>query len=156
DLWLNADGKAEMTLNGEQIGNSLTDNRYEYDGYRFHDVFHLTYAAMLGWSPMIRRLLGLKRRSDTDVDEIEDGARAGITEEAIAAMAFSHAEQQNYFKGVAGVRFELLRTIKLLTGHLEVSARSEGEWERAILRGFELWNEINASKGGRLHLDLRA
>ena len=39
---------------GEQIGNQLTDNAELDDGYRFHDVFHLAYAAVLRWSPVTR------------------------------------------------------------------------------------------------------
>lgn len=50
-------------INGRIIGSALTDNAYQDDGYRFHDVFHLAYAAILGWSPVLRSLLRLKRQS---------------------------------------------------------------------------------------------
>jgi len=50
-------------LNGVNIGSRLTDNRLEPDDYRFHDVFHLAFAAILGWSPTLRALLKLKRKS---------------------------------------------------------------------------------------------
>src|SRR5205823_12790053 len=40
--------------NGVNIGDRLTDNKSEPDDYRFHDVFHLAYAAILGWSPVTR------------------------------------------------------------------------------------------------------
>ncbi|VVD26540.1 nucleoside triphosphate pyrophosphohydrolase family protein [Paraburkholderia dioscoreae] len=62
-------------IRGVNIGDRLTDNRTEPDGYRFHDVFHLAYIAHLGWSPVIRALLKLKRKSDPKLDENEDGAR---------------------------------------------------------------------------------
>ena len=42
------------------LGNELTDNAYEDDGYRFHDVMHLAFAAHLGWSPVLRKLLRTK------------------------------------------------------------------------------------------------
>ena len=42
----------------------------------FHDVFHLAYAAVLGWSPTTRALLKIKRKSRPEIDENEDGARA--------------------------------------------------------------------------------
>ena len=73
-----ADGKPYviLQLNGVNIGDRLTDNRSEPDGYRFHDVFHLAYMAHLGWSPVIRGLLKLKRKSNPDLDDNEDGARA--------------------------------------------------------------------------------
>ena len=49
-----ADGKPQMKAyyKGKQFGNDLTDNAYEHDGYRFHDVFHMAFAAVLGWSPI--------------------------------------------------------------------------------------------------------
>ena len=64
-----------MYVDGMQIGDGLTDNRYEADGYRYHDIFHLTYMALLGSSPISRRLLGRKRRSRPEVDEVEDGEK---------------------------------------------------------------------------------
>ncbi|MDX6498686.1 MAG: hypothetical protein QOG23_1946 [Blastocatellia bacterium] len=62
-----ADGdsiKMKAFVDGKQIGNDLTDNAYSHDGYRFHDVFHLSYAAVLGWSPVSRMMLGCKRKSN--------------------------------------------------------------------------------------------
>jgi NTP pyrophosphatase (non-canonical NTP hydrolase) len=73
-----ADDKPRMKAyyKGKQFGNDLTDNAYEHDGYRFHDVLHLAFAAALGWSPITRSLLERKRRSKPEVDEVEDGGRA--------------------------------------------------------------------------------
>ncbi len=61
---------------GINIGDRLTDNRLEPDDYRFHDVFHLAYAAILGWSPVLRALFKVKRKSCPKIDENQDGARA--------------------------------------------------------------------------------
>jgi NTP pyrophosphatase (non-canonical NTP hydrolase) len=154
ELRVGPDGKSYMYYEGVQLGDALTDNRYEADGYRYHDIFHLTYMAMLGWSPIIRGLLNRKRRSDQDVDEVEDGARAAILEECIAALAFSQAERESFFRGVPTVRYEILRAIKAMTNHLEVGVKTEGDWQRAILRGFEVWNQISQQNGGRVRLDL--
>jgi hypothetical protein len=41
----------------------------------------------------------------------------------------------------------------LLAGRIRT--RTEGEWERAILRSFEVWRELNKG-GGYLQLDLDA
>lgn len=57
------------------LGDRLTDNHLPEDDYRFHDVFHLAYAAVLGWSPTIRAVLKIKRKSLPKIDENEDGAR---------------------------------------------------------------------------------
>lgn len=149
-----SDGKSYMYYDGSQFGDALTDNRYQADGYRYHDVFHLTYMALLGWSPIIRGLLKRKRKSDQEVDEVEDGARAAILEECIAALAFSQAERESFFRGVPTVRYEILRAIKAMTDHLEVGVKTEGDWQRAILRGFEVWNQVRLQNGGRVRLDL--
>ncbi|OAO03834.1 hypothetical protein A8B75_09785, partial [Sphingomonadales bacterium EhC05] len=76
-------GLSRMYLDGRQLGNDLTDNAYDNDGYRYHDVMHLVNAAKLGWSPVLRSMLGRKRKSDRRLDEVEDGARARIVEEAV-------------------------------------------------------------------------
>ena len=60
---------------GINIGDRLTDNAVEPDDYRFHDVFHYAFAAILTWSPVMRALLRLKRKSKPVIDEAEDGAR---------------------------------------------------------------------------------
>jgi NTP pyrophosphatase (non-canonical NTP hydrolase) len=141
-------------INGKQFGHSLSDNHYEDDGYRFHDVFHLSYATILGWSPTIRALLKRKRKSRPKVDEVEDGGRALVIEEGIASMVFSYAERRNFLEGAAGVNYELLRTIKDMTSHLEVGRCTEGEWEQVIMAGFDLWRQVRDRGNGKLSADL--
>lgn len=131
----------------------LTDNAYDSDGYRFHDIFHLAYAAVLGWSPVTRSLIDRKRKSDPKVDEIEDGGRAIAIEEGIAAMVFAYAIQHQMFQGVQTVEYSLLRTIKDMTVHLEVSVRSAAEWQGAILKGFEVWRKVRDAGGGHVYVD---
>ena len=87
-------GIAITTIDGAKYGDPLTDNRYEDDGYRFHDICHLSYASVLGWSPTMRALMRRKRKSDPKVDEVEDGGRAIVIEEGISAMVFSYAERR--------------------------------------------------------------
>ena len=147
-------GRAVTSVNGASLGSQLRDNRYEDDGYRYHDVFHLSYASVLGWSPTIRGLLRRKRKSDPKVDEVEDGGRAIVIEEGIAGMVFSYAERRNFLEGAEGVDYELLRTIKDMTSHLEVSCCTEGDWERAIMTGFQIWRQVRANGGGHLRADL--
>ena len=147
-------GRVEISINGKAFGHPLRDNRYEADGYRFHDIFHLTYATVLGWSPTLRALMRRKRKSDPSVDEVEDGGRAIVIEEGISAMVFSYAERRDFLNGAEGVDYELLRTIKDMTSHLEVRCRTEGDWEHTILKGFELWRQVRAKGKGRLLADL--
>ena len=147
-------GQAITTINGRKFGDPLTDNRYEDDGYRYHDVFHICHAAILSWSPTLRGLLHRKRKSNTEVDEVEDGGRAIVIEEGITAMVFSHAEQRNFLDGTQKLDYDLLRTIRGMTKHLEVSTRTEWEWEQAILTGYEIWRRIRQENGGRFTANL--
>ena len=147
-------GKIVTYVNGKKIGDPLRDNRYEDDGYRFHDIFHATHASVLGWSPTLRALLRRKRKSDPRVDEVEDGGRAIVIEEGISAMVFSYAERRNFLEGAEGVDYDLLRTIKDMTSHLEVRCRTEGDWERAIMTGFDIWRQVRAKGRGELEGDL--
>ena len=147
-------GIAITTINGAKYGDPLTDNRYDDDGYRFHDICHLSYAAILGWSPTLRALLRRKRKSNPIVDVVEDGGRAIVIEEGISAMVFSYAERRNFLEGAEGVNYDLLRTIKDMTSHLEVSARTEGDWERAIMTGFDIWRQVKEKGRGTIHVDL--
>jgi NTP pyrophosphatase (non-canonical NTP hydrolase) len=149
------DNKVTSTiyLNDEQIGNNLTDNNHLNDGYRFHDVFHFAYAAVLGWSPVTRKLLKCKR-SDPDVDEVEDGGRAKAIEEGIAALVFSYARDHSFLEGISTIDDELLKRIQGMTSHLDVACRSLLDWQKAILLGFNIWREVNQNFGGTITVDL--
>lgn len=147
-------GPAQLFVDGQPLGDPLTDNAYDEDGYRFHDVFHLAFAAVLGWSPVVRKLLGVKRKSNELLDQVEDGGRATAIEEGIAALIFSHAKAYRFFEGVQEIDTALLQTIKSLTAHLEVSNRSLGEWEEAILVGFKVWRQVVQHQPGEIRVSL--
>ena len=148
--------KIRCSMDGETIGNDLTDNAYDDDGYRFHDVFHLAYVAYLGWSPVVRKLMGRKRRSDPVKDEVEDGGRAQVVDEAVSALVFEYARDHRWLDGIDHLDYELLKTVKGLTAHLEVNMRTMKDWQDAILNGFRVWRQIRASSGGVIHIDLDA
>jgi hypothetical protein len=135
------------------MGDPLTDASHVDDGYRFHDVFHLGYATVLGWSPVTRKLLGRKRKSDATIDEAEDGGRAIVTEEGIAAMVFAYATSHNYLDGITRVDFPLLDIIKNLAAPFEVGIRTAADWEHAILTGFSAWRQLRENNGGTVILD---
>lgn len=146
--------KVRVFVDGKQIGQDLTDNAHVPDGYRFHDVFHLACVAVLGWSPVSRRNLGLKRRSEPEVDEVEDGGRAIATEEGISALVFAYACEHNALDGVKSVDYELLKAIRIMTARFEVGVCTSGEWERAIIMGYEVWRQVEKNQGGKVELDL--
>jgi NTP pyrophosphatase (non-canonical NTP hydrolase) len=140
---------------GSEIGNELTDNAYADDGYRFHDVLHLAHAVVLGWSPVLRKLLKVKRKTTQQVDEVEDGGRAQVVEEAVAAATYEYAAR-NDFLTADRVDWALLRLVKRLTQNFEVKVRSEAEWEEAILLAFKVWRQVREHDGGRVEGDLVA
>jgi NTP pyrophosphatase (non-canonical NTP hydrolase) len=146
--------KTKVFVDGVQTGDPLTDNAHRPDGYRFHDVFHLACAAVLGWSPVIRKHLGRKRRSDPTLDEVEDGGRAIVTEEGVSALVFAYAVDHDALGGVRSVEYDLLKAIRIMTSSFEVSVCTTGEWERAILMGYEVWKQVEQNQGGKVELDL--
>jgi len=140
---------------GTILGDHLTDNAYEDDGYRFHDVMHLAHMAVLGWSPVLRRFLGCKRKSNPTVDEVEDGARAAILEELIVAFVYANARERRNYDGIKHLDSELLSTIKRLVSHLEVNKRRTQDWERAILQGYSAFRYLTQRRRAVLKVDLR-
>lgn len=148
--------KTRVFVGGEQMGDPLTDNSHTPDGYQFHDVFHLACAAVLGWSPVIRKHLDRKRRSNDDVDEVEDGGRAIVTEEGISALVFAYACDHKSLEGVKSLDYDLLKAIRIMVSRFEVAVCTTGEWERTILMGYEVWKQVQENQGGRVELDLDA
>jgi len=145
-----SDGRKKLKLayDGQTYGNHLTDNSHSDDGYRFHDVFHFTLAILLGWSPIVRRQLKVKRKSVPQVDEVEDGARAAAIEEALTALVFAWAKDYSLFRGADTVEYELLRAIKLITRSVEVQNKTPREWEETILAAYNVWRQMIANNGG--------
>lgn len=144
-----------LTREGRQIADRITDNAYRDDGYRFHDVFHFAFAAILGWSPTVRAFFKCKRKSNPTVDEVEDGGRAIVIEEGLIAFVFDYARQHRFLEAVESLDSELLRTMRSVTSQLEVSKRTTGDWERAVLEGFRVWRLVRANRGGYVSADLR-
>lgn len=141
---------------GTPAGDPLTSASHIEDDYRFHDAFHLAHAAVLGWSPVSRFLLGCKRRSRPGIDEAEDGGRAIAIEEGISALVFSYASRHNYLENLHHVDHELLITIDHMTAHLEVNVLRTADWEKAIMTGYAAWRQLRKHGGGQLQLDLDA
>ena len=142
--------------NGINIGDRLTDNIAEADDYRFHDVFHWSYAAILGWSPVTRALLRLKRKSSPATDENEDGARAQLIEEGTATWIFNHGRRLNFYENISSVDYRLLKSIQEFVRGYEVEACPLWLWEKAILDGFRNFRFLKQHRKGMLHLDLAA
>lgn len=144
-----------LRCNGIGMGDRLTDNIMDPDGYRYHDIFHIANAVFLGWSPVVRALLHCKRKSEPAVDENQDGARAAVVEEAVAAMVFSRAKRMQFFKNMSEVDYDLLKSIRDFVEGFEVDQVPLWQWEKAILEGFQVFRSLRSGLGGRVTWDLQ-
>lgn len=148
-------GKIYLQWRGVFIGDPLTDNISDYDGYRYHDVFHLSYAAILHWSPVVRALLRQKRKSNSLVDENQDGGRAIVVEEGLTAWIFSQAKELDYFKKQERLSFELLKSVRQFVRGYEVQECPLNLWEHAILEGYKVFRKVRKNNGGLVIGDRR-
>lgn len=139
---------------GIKIGDRLTDNNTKQDDYRFHDVFHLAYAAVLGWSPVIRSLFKVKRKSDPEIDENQDGARAILIEEGVATWIFNHGSGLDNYASIKSLDYALLKAVKELVKGYEVDVCPLWQWEEAILAGFRAFRYLKNNRKGLVIADL--
>jgi len=163
DAWPNAfpDGPIPLTSDDDKkktqgydvpgsLGNELTDCSRNIDGYRFHDVFHIVFMAMLEWSPVMRSMLGVKRRADPRVDEIDDGGRAIVSEEGLfVLLGMRHVKNGASAEEDATLRLSSL----LIQDYLESCALSEEAPEsdvpvEALLEGARLFRQVRDNLGG--------
>ncbi|MFC5867373.1 nucleoside triphosphate pyrophosphohydrolase family protein [Aquincola agrisoli] len=141
-------GKTYLQWNGVFVGDPLTDNIGDPDGYRFHDVFHLANAAVLHWSPVMRALIKHKRKSKPSYDEAQDGGRAIVVEEGVTAWIFSQAKELDFFDNQKSVSLGLLKSIGDFVKGFEVDTCPLKLWERSILQGYEVFRNIRKAEGG--------
>lgn len=130
----------------------ITDQR-PGDGYRWYYCFSLAFVAVLGWSPIIREMLGLKRRSCRQLEKAEDGARAQMVEEFIIASALLSVFQASdpdaaISEAVIDEAVEVTRAYHLPHDALQ-------DWRLAFAQGFKAWKAIRAAGGGLVHVDRR-
>ncbi len=139
---------------GTEFGDLLTDNSRRVDAYRFHDAIHMGFMAVLGWSPTMRALLGLKRRSAPETDECEDGARAIFAEEGLAAVLSRLATRRTAFLSETSVDGEVIEVAKAAAMDLEVETLPAWLWRRAVCQGFRAMHQLGDNGGGYLVADL--
>ena len=140
--------RSYLQWKGVFIGDPLTDNISDSDGYRFHDVFHLAYAAILHWSPVTRALIKHKRKSRPEYDEAQDSGRAIVVEEGLTAWIFSKAKELNFFENQNKISLGMLKTIGEFVNGYEVEKCPLKLWEKAILDGYTVFRQIKAAEGG--------
>jgi NTP pyrophosphatase (non-canonical NTP hydrolase) len=141
---------------GENLGDMLTDNSRRVDAYRFHDAIHLGFMAVLGWSPTMRALLRVKRKSRPDTDECEDGARAIFAEEGLAAVLSRLARSRTGFMSETSIDGDVIEIARAATTDLEVESAPAWLWRSAIRQGFQAMQLLAQNGGGYLIADLDA
>jgi NTP pyrophosphatase (non-canonical NTP hydrolase) len=141
-------GRSYLRWNGVFIGDPLSDNIADPDGYRFHDVFHFANAAVLHWSPTFRALIKHKRKSNPKVDEAQDSGRAIVVDEGLSAFIFAQAKSLNFFEGQTSVSFDLLKSVRNFVQGYEVEQCPLKLWEDAILQGYAVFRQMHQHNGG--------
>lgn len=163
-------GRSRMYFNGKPLGDDLTDNSREDDGYRFHDVIHLALIAHLGWSPVVRGLMKRKRKSRNDrVDEVDDGGRAQVVEELVIKAIHAEGTRQvkasgrcvigapaQMFSDRSLINFKLLKMLRwyVQVDGLEVAKNTYREWEDAIFDGCQMFYRLCLAEQGTVRVDL--
>jgi MazG C-terminal domain len=141
-------------IGGVLAGDRLTDNHLPPDDYRFHDVFHFAHAAVLAWSPTTRALLKLKRKSQRELDENQDGARAILIEEGLTTWIFETAKQYRFFANSPKLGFDLLKNVKRFVRGYEAEELPMWLWESAILQGYTVFRELTEKRSGAVVTDI--
>ena len=142
-------GKAYLKWNDVFIGSALNDNHQENDNYKYHDVFHLAFAAILHWSPTFRALIKHKRKSNPSIDETQDSGRPIVIEEGLSAWLFSISKQRGIdFTKESSISYDLLKTIQIFIRGYEVEKCPLQLWVKAIIQGYTVFNQVVANKGG--------
>lgn len=154
-------GRLQMYSGGLRLGDELTDNSREDDGYRFHDIMHLANAAKLGWSPVLRSLMKRKRKFNPEIDNSEDGARAQIVEEAVVKAVHSKGvriggEQSgsSLFTSKEQIPSSFLKLIRSFVKGLEVSKNHLWEWQEAIVEGHKIYSALRQEGQGTVRVNL--
>lgn len=118
---------------------------------------------------MLRKLMERKRRSNPAIDEVEDGARAMIVEEAVINAIHAEGVRVATLRpaGVTGppkplfhdrgdISFNFLKRVESLVAGLEVERSGYWEWEDAILGGFAIFNQLRVERRGTVSVDMDA
>ena len=137
-----------------QLGDPLDDNAAIDDGYRYHDIIHLGHAAVLGWSPVLRALMGAKRKNVGDCDRVEDGARAIAIEEGLTAFVFNHLEQFDFEPDAIG--WDIFKHVQRTVRGLEVASQPVVAWRSAYTQAFKIFVRLRDACGGVVECDLDA
>jgi NTP pyrophosphatase (non-canonical NTP hydrolase) len=150
-------GRVMRQRHDTHLGDPLDDNLIVEDNYRYHDVIHLAHAAVLGWSPVLRGLMGAKRKGgDGETDRTQDGARAAAIEEGLAAFVFNFLEPDNFEATDESLSWDLIKHVRRTVRGLEVDDQPPVAWKHAYRQAFDAFRALRDAHGGVVELDLDA
>ena len=69
-------------------------------------------------------------------------------------MVFNYAKNNDYFNNCSKVDDSILSIIKSMTEPFEVRNKSKEEWEKAILKSFEMFRQLIRNKGGIVNFNV--
>lgn len=105
-----------------------------------------------------------KRKYDLAIDEVEDGARAQIVEEAVVKFIHSEGVRIARERGAAPgeplirdkdeISFAFLGLLRGMVEGLEAARNRDWKWEEAILAGHRLFAQLSSAQAGEIRLDL--
>lgn len=154
--------RVERERQRKQLGDTLDDNLAVDDGYRYHDIIHLAHAAVLGWSPVLRALIGAKRKgpapteASEHVDRTQDGARAVALEEGLAAFVFNFLEPDDFEGTEDLLTWDLVKHVRRTVRGLEVEDQPPVAWKDAYRQAFNCFRALRDARGGVVEADLDA
>lgn len=154
--------RVERERQRKQLGDTLDDNLAVDDGYRYHDIIHLAHAAVLGWSPVLRALIGAKRKgpgpveASEHVDRTQDGARAVALEEGLAAFVFNFLEPDDFDAAEDLLTWDLVKHVRRTVRGLEVEDQPPVAWKDAYRQAFSCFRALRDARGGIVEVDLDA
>lgn len=132
----------QVFIDGRPCGNAITDNSYDSDFYRYHDIFHYAFATLLGDTPCATALF---TNQATD-------KRETLLEEAISLIIFSEAKRKNYFDR-QNISRRMLRLILDLTEESKSLRHDTSAWENAIMKAYEIFRLLIQHRGGIVYCD---
>src|SRR5262249_37521216 len=74
--------------------------------------------------------------------------------EGISQLVYQYAKTRDMLRGAKEVDQAILKTIQNMTADFEVARRTPADWERAILVGFDVWDNLHKNRGGTVTVDL--
>ncbi len=122
----------------------------EADGFRWHDLYHLSCFAICGWSAVCKSMLGLGEEVAPKSGMM--GIRAALLEEAIIARFFAELAREDMTPSEAAVEVGLLA--ERVSQGTKMGGISAASWTLAFQKGLQLMHQAQRFGGGWLHLDL--